>query len=530
LSARRSRRRDPVRLEVFHHLFAAACEEMGTTLMHSSFSPNIKERRDFSCALFDRAGRMIAQAAHLPVHLGSTPLCVQAAIAAAPMGRGDSVILNDHFLGGTHLPDVTFVTPVFLSSAAEPDFYCANRAHHADVGGHYPGSMAPSADIHGEGIRIPPTTLVKGGEIDHELLRLLLANMRVPAEREGDLLAQWSANRLGARRLEEMATAYGAAEVHERAAGLVDWTAALLRAVVGDLPRGEWSFEDELEEPGPGGANARIRLTMRRDRRGLELDFRATDDQVAGPVNTTRAVVVSAVFYVLRLLLPPETPSNDGVLRDVRILTREGSLVDARYPAAVAAGNVETSQRLVDVLLGALARALPGRIPAASAGTMSNVTFGAQESPTGPAFTYYETIGGGAGGGPAGPGAHALQTHMTNTLNTPVEAIETHIPVRLVAHTVRRDSGGAGAAAGGDGIVKRFRFLADVRAGWVAERQLNGPWGADGGAPGQPGSASYRRAGDRRDRRLAGKATISLEAGSELELRTPGGGGYGPPR
>jgi N-methylhydantoinase B len=532
LAARRPRprRSDPVRLEVFHHLFAAAAEEMGATLMRSSFSTNIRERRDFSCALFDDKARMIAQAAHLPVHLGSTPLCVAAAIDAVRMEPGDAVILNDPFAGGTHLPDITLVSPVFLRGSRRPDFYCANRAHHADVGGARPGSMAPVADVHGEGLRIPPLRLVAGGRIERPTLRLILANVRVPREREGDLLAQWSANRVGARRLEEMAEEHGAAALRRHAAGLMGWTESLTRAFLGGLPDAHAAFEDELESPVAGGArNARLVVAL--DKRGdtLAVDLSGTDPQVAGPINTTRAVALSAVFYVLRLFLPDEAPSNDGVLRPVSVRTEPGTIVDARYPAAVAAGNVETSQRLVDVLLGAFAEFLPERIPAASAGTMSNLTLGGAEGTAAErTFAYYETLPGGAGGGPDGPGASALQTHMTNTRNTPIEELERDLPVRVQKCTVRRGSGGAGRHRGGDGIEKRLRFLAPVSVGWIAERQTRGPWGRAGGRAGAPGRAAYRLPGEAQEHELAGKQALDLPAGAELELWTPGGGGWGP--
>jgi len=518
---------DRVRLEVFHHLFAAAAEEMGVSLMRSSFSPNIKERRDFSCSLFDSRGRAIAQAAHLPVHLGSAPLSLAAAMAAVEMQPGDAVVLNDPFEGGTHLPDITLVSPVFLAGSRRPDFYCVNRAHHADVGGAFPGSMAPANDVHGEGIRIPPVRLVRGGALDRELLRLLLANMRVPREREGDLLAQLAANRVGERRLLAMAEEHGRDEVRARGEQLMTWAEELVRSVVRGLPHGVYNFEDELEAPCPGAdRNVRIRLRLETRADGLVFDFRATDPETTGSVNTVRAVTMSAVFYVMRLLLPPGTPTNDGVMRCVRVLTTPRTVVDARYPAAVAAGNVETSQRLVDVALGALAQVLPDRIPAASAGTMSNLTFG-DAGRSGSSFAYYETIAGGAGASASGPGQHAVQTHMTNTRNTPIEALETHYPARVVSYTVRRGSGGAGRHAGGDGVVRRLRFLAPVRVGWVAERQSEGPWGLAGGEPGKPGRAFYRVDGERRNTRLPGKAGIELPAGSELEVRTPGGGGYG---
>lgn len=512
---------DRLRLEVFHHLFAAAAEEMGESLMRSAFSPNIKERRDFSCALFDAEGRMVAQAAHLPVHLGAAPLSVRAVLDALRPERGDAILLNDPFTGGTHLPDLTLVSPVFLEGEDAPRFYCANRAHHADVGGHHPGSMAPSRDVHGEGLRIPPVRLVRGGEVDDEVLELLLANMRVRRERRGDLLAQWAANRVGEARLAEMCAANGADEVSRRAGDLLEWTGALTARLVAELPDGAWSFEDALEGAKHGPAVIRLRLEKRGRR--LVADFTDTDRQADGAVNTTRAVAVSAVFYCLRLLLPPGTPTNEGVLRGVEVRTRPGTLVDASYPAAVAAGNVETSQRLVDVVLGALAQALPGRLPAASAGTMSNLSFGGANGD----FAYYETIAGGAGGGPEGAGAHAVQTHMTNTRNTPVEALENELPVRVLSTTVRRGSGGAGAHPGGDGVRRRLRFLEAVRLSWIAERQARGPWGADGGADGAPGAARVRAAGDARDRKLRAPFSVDLDPGAEVELDTPGGGGHG---
>jgi len=525
---RRSAGLDPLRLDVFHHLFAAAAEEMGASLLRSSFSTNVRERRDFSCAIFDGAGRMIGQASHLPVHLGSTPLSVAAAIADCPMDPGDAVILNDPFRGGTHLPDVTLVSPVFLPGSRTPDFFCANRAHHADVGGAHPGSMAKAADVHGEGLRIPPVRLVRGGAVDRDVLALVLANMRVPAEREGDLVAQWSANRIGAVRLAEMAAEHGRGEVRRRGAQLMDWTERLTRELLAGLPDGRWSFQDELEVPPDGGRpdeRARVRVAV--EKRGDELtcDFRGTDAASDSGLSAPRAVTMSAVFYVLRALLPRGTPANDGVLRPVTVLTRPGSLADAAYPCAVAAGNVETSQRLVDALLGALARAVPERVPAASAGTMSNFTFGGAWG--GREYVYYETLGGGAGAGPEGDGAHAVQTHMTNTRNTPIEAFEAAYPVRVLRLDVRRGSGGRGRSRGGDGLEKRCLFLGRARVSWTAERQERGPWGLAGGERGEPGAARLAVPDRRGWRRLPGKLSAELAPGTVLALRTPGGGGYG---
>jgi N-methylhydantoinase B len=520
-------RRRGHRLEVFHHLFAALCEEMGATLQRSSFSPNVKERRDFSCALFDGDARMIGQAAHLPVHLGSTPMSVRAALEAVPdLAPGDAVLLNDPYAGGTHLPDLTLVSPVFLPGRTRPDLFVANRAHHADVGGATPGSMAPAPDVHGEGLVIPPVRLVRGGAVDRDVLALLLANMRVPREREGDLYAQWSANRLGVRRALALVGEHGAAEVLARGAELLDWTADLTAAALAGLPDGEYAFEDELEEPRAPGGTARLRAQLAKRGARLTVDLRGSDAVPESPLNTVRAVAVSAVFYVLRTLLPPGTPTNEGVLRHALVLTRPGTLVDAVYPSGVAAGNVETSQRLVDVLLGALARAAPERVAAASAGTMSNLTFGGVDG-RGERFTYYETIAGGAGAGPTRAGRSAVQTHMTNTRNTPVEALEAALPVRVLAVRVRRRSGGAGARRGGDGVEKVLRFLAPVRLAWVAQRGARGPWGLAGGKAGRPGAGLVRRGAGARRRALSTQHAHALAAGDEVVLRTPGGGGHG---
>ncbi|TAJ10475.1 MAG: hydantoinase B/oxoprolinase family protein [Planctomycetota bacterium] len=499
---------------------------MGAALIRASFSPNIKERRDLSCALFDARGRMIAQAAHLPVHLGSAPLSVQAAIAAVPMQPDDAVLLNDPYQGGTHLPDLTLVSPVFLAGERRPSFYVANRAHHADVGGAAPGSMAPARDIHGEGLRIPPLKLVRGGRFDRPILELLLANMRVPREREADLDAQWAANRAGARRLAELCAEHGRAVLVRRAAELLEWSARACRAELALLPRGRFEVEDVLEVPGASRDGlARIRLRLELARSGATFDFRTTDDQLESPLNTVHAVVVSAVLYALRLLLPAHTPTNDGVLAPVRVRTRRGSLVDACYPAPVAAGNVETSQRLVDVILAGFDRALPGRLPAASSGTMANLSFGGHDA-RGAAFTYYETIAGGAGAGPERDGQSAVHTHMTNTRNTPIEAFELAFPARVERLDVRRGSGGRGARRGGDGVEKVVRFLAPVRGAWVAERSLAGPIGRAGGARGACSEAELALDGAPK-RRLGSKAAFDAPAGARLTVRTPGGGGHG---
>ncbi|MDE0894974.1 MAG: hydantoinase B/oxoprolinase family protein [Planctomycetota bacterium] len=529
---------EKLRVLVFHHLFAAVCEEMGEALLRSAFSANIKERRDFSCALFDAAGSMVAQAAHLPVHLGSTPLSVRAAMELGPFTPGDTVVLNDPFAGGTHLPDITLVTPVFLEGRQTPDFYVAGRAHHADVGGTHPGSMGPSNDIHGEGLRIPPLFLMKGGEVNHTLLQIVRANMRVPDEREADLLAQLSANRVGAKRLGELAERHGRKELLRQAGGLLEWTASLLESALSKLAGKaghlKLKFKDELELPGGEGIPLAVviridRLDGQDGKHHVTFDLTEIDKAIPGPANAPRAVTLSAVFYVLRLLLPPGTPTNDGILSQVDVRTTPGSFVDASYPSAVSAGNVETSQRLVDLLLGAFSNAprLRDVIPAASAGTMSNLTFGAVGGKGTRAFAHYETIAGGAGASAQGGGEHAVQTHMTNTRNTPIESLEVHDPVRIVSYTVRRGSGGKGAFSGGDGLLRRLRFLVPARLSWVAQRGHRGPWGLAGGGAGKTGGARLYRGGRGRAVHLGIQASIEVAALDEVELQTPGGGGYG---
>lgn len=520
------------RLEVFDQLFASVAEEMGAALARAASSANIKERRDFSCALFDADGRMIAQAAHIPIHLGSMPACVAAARADVEFEPGDAVLLNDPYRGGTHLPDVTLVTPIFLTGRSRPDFYAANRAHHADVGGAHPGSMAPAHDLHGEGLVIPPTKWISRGTPDRALTRLLLANMRVPKEREGDLLAQWAANRVAERRLAELARELSVRELARAASDLLGWSAELARDFVRSLPARRARFEDvlEVDVPDADGRDVRIAVELVRRRDRLSVDFRASAPQVAAPINTPRAVAVSAVFYVLRLFVGERTvavPTNEGLLAPVEISTRPGSVVDARYPAPVAAGNVETSQRLVDVLLGAFGELQPDRAPAASAGTMSNLSFGGSR-PNGERFTYYETIAGGAGASRTHAGASGVHTHMTNTRNTPVEAFELAFPARVVAYALRRESGGAGARRGGDGLAKRVRFLAPVHAAWIADRARRGPWGIRGGRGGASSRAVWHAAAGQ-GRALPSKVSLPLAAGDELELWTPGGGGFGKP-
>jgi len=515
---------DPVALEIANHRLAGIAEEMGVVLGRTALSPNIRERRDYSCAIFDGRGNLVAQAAHIPVHLGSTPLSVRAAIASVPMGPGDVAILNDPFAGGTHLPDVTVVAPVFAAGARRPFAYVANRAHHADVGGMTPGSMPLATEIFQEGLRLPPVRLVAAGRLVHEVVALFLANSRVPGEREGDLLAQWAALRVGAERLREVAArAGGVAALGRQMAALQDYSAALMRATLAAIPRGSYRAADVLDDDGFDRTRIRIAVRIVVGRGRAVVDFAGSAPQTRGPVNANLAVTRSAVLYVFTALAREPIPPNEGLARPLAIRAPAGSVVNARFPAAVAGGNVETSQRIVDVVLRALARALPDRIPAASAGSMSNVALGGVAG--GRAFAYYETIAGGAGAGPGGPGASAIHTHMTNTLNTPVEALEAYYPLRVRRYAIRPGSGGAGRHRGGCGVVREIELRAPAEVTLLGERRRVPPYGLRGGGAGAPGRDALVHAG--RTRRLPSKATVTLAAGDRLRVETPGGGGFG---
>ncbi len=513
---------DAIRLEVFRHLFSSVAEEMGAVLMRTAFSANIKERRDLSCAVLSADAETIAQAEHIPVHLGSVPLSAQAVLEDLELRPGDTVLLNDPYRGGTHLPDLTAVTPVFWRRRLE--MLVVNRAHHADIGGSAPGSMGLTRHVIEEGLRIPPLKVVSRGELQHDVWALLLANVRTPFERVGDLEAQLAANAAGVHRLEEMLARYGRRELHEAGAALRDHAEAKMRALIRELPDGRFTFEDVLDDDGFGHRDVPIRVAISIRRDTMVFDFTGSSPQVPGSLNANRAITLSAVFYVLRLLASDDLPANSGLLRPVEMVLPKRSIVNAEFPAPVAGGNVETSQRIVDVLLGALARALPDRIPAASAGTMNNVAFGGEDE-QGRAFTYYETIAGGMGGRPSAPGLSAVQTHMTNTLNTPIEAFETAFPVEVRSYRIRRGSGGAGRRAGGDGVEKTLRFRVPVDLSLMTERRRHPPYGLAGGQPGATGENEHRHRGRRQP--LPGKCRVSLEAGDELVIRTPGGGGHG---
>lgn len=506
---------DPVTLEVARNRLAAVADEMGIVLRKTSLSPNIKERADCSAAVFDARGEMLAQAEHIPVHLGSMPESVAACVRAFDPAPGMQYAVNDPFAGGTHLNDLTLVQPVFHGPALIG--WVANRAHHADVGGEAPGSMpAHATRIDQEGHRVPPTVAVSGGEWDETFSEPFIDASRTSWERRGDLAAQIGANSVGARRLQEIASAEGPDRLEEVGTALLDYGERRTAAAIGGLPDGTYEFVDFMEHD---EADVAIRVRVVVDGESLVADFSDSDDQVASNFNAVEAVTRSCLYYAVRVATDPTIPANGGCYRPIRLVTRPGSLVDATFPAAVAAGNVETAQRIADTLLGALAGAAPNRVPAASQGTMNNVLIGNDE------FTYYETVAGGQGARPDRNGQSGIHTGMTNTENTPIESLELHYPFRVERYTLRRGSGGGGRFRGGEGIERQIRFEAPATLSLMGERRRHRPWGLAGGEPGATAEDWLIRDGDRE--RLPGKVTVDVEPGDRLLVLTPGGGGWG---
>jgi N-methylhydantoinase B len=557
---------DPVELEVFKNLYHSIAEEMGAALRRTSFSPNIKERRDYSCAVFDSAGQVIAMGDHMPVHLGSMPMSVAAAMQQCKLEPGDIVMLNDPFRGGTHLPDITLVMPLFIKAAktnrsAAPDFYVASRAHHADVGGTYPGSMGPCREIYQEGLRIPPVKIMRGGKLVADVLDLLLNNVRTPEEREGDLEAQIAACQTGARRLQEICARYGVARAKKAATNLLFYSEEMMRAFLRTIPPGRYQAEDFLDDDGVEDKPVRIAVTIQvnpkkksrvetrlasfpsaQDKKPqVTIDFTGSDPQVQGAINAVEAITYSACFYVFRCLLRDDVPATSGLMRPIRVIAPSGTVVNAKPPAAVAGGNVETSQRIVDVLLKALAQAIPDRIPAAASGTMNNLTIGgidlrigdlrlndlrSGDRRRGEPFAYYETIAGGMGASSIKDGVSGVHTHMTNSLNTPAEALEYAYPIRLRKYSLRSNSGGEGLHTGGDGIVREIEVLTDVQVTLLADRRSRGPYGLFGGDDGAPGRTLIVRL-DGSEENIPGKASVRLHTGERIRIESPGGGGWG---
>ena len=552
-------RRDPIELEVFKHLFHAIAEEMGAALRHTAFSPNIKERRDYSCAIFDGAGAALAMGDHMPVHLGSMPLSVHAAITQMKLRPGDVCMLNDPFCGGTHLPDITVVAPVFIGRTkrgASPDFFVASRAHHADVGGSYAGSMGPCREIYQEGLRIPPVKIVRDGKIDREILAMVLNNVRTAEEREGDLSAQLGACHTGITRLEELCRRYGLPRVQSAARNLLLYSEEMMRAFLATIPPGTYAAEDFLDDDGVRDEPVRIQVKITFPRAGSDhgsaaltqgrrkdgapggtaraawqavvVDFTGSSPQAEGSINAVEAITYSACFYVFRCLLREDVPATAGLMRPIRLVAPPGTVVNARPPAAVAGGNVETSQRIVDVLLRALAQAIPDRIPAASSGTMNNLTVGGMDVRSGDAvpFAYYETIAGGSGASPGHDGVSGVHTHMTNSLNTPAEALEYAYPFRVTRYALRVGSGGDGARRGGDGVVREIEVLTDATVTILSDRRKTRPYGLAGGSSGRSGRTEvFRRDGS--TELLPGKGSTRLRQNERVCVESPGGGGWG---
>ena len=545
--------RDPIESEIFKNLYHSIAEEMGAALRRTAFSPNIKERRDYSCAVFDSNGEVIAMGDHMPVHLGSMPMSVRAAIERCELGLGDMVMLNDPFAGGTHLPDITLVAPVFVGTrrtwlrrlGGRPDFYVASRAHHADVGGTYPGSMGLCREIYQEGFRIPPVKIMRGGRIDRDVLALLVTNVRTPQEREGDLGAQIAACHTGATRLRAICSRYGLPRAKRAAAELLDYSEVMMRAFLAQVPPGTYRAEDFLDNDGVSEKAVKIVVAVSVHAHGrthqgsptfsragvpappwVSVDFSGSNPQVEGSVNAVEAITCSACFYVFRCLLQEEVPATAGLMRPIRVVAPAGTVVNARPPVAVAGGNVETSQRIVDLLLRALAQAMPERIPAAAAGTMNNLTIGGIDPRTGEPFAYYETIAGGMGARPTKDGVSGVHTHMTNSLNTPAEALEYAYPLRVRRYALRSNSGGAGKFRGGDGIVREIELLTDSEVTLLADRRMHGPWGLNGGADGAVGRAAIVRT-DGTCVALPGKFNVRLRKGERIRIESPGGGGWG---
>jgi N-methylhydantoinase B len=535
---------DPTTLEIYRALFTSVAEEMGVALRRTAFSPNIKERRDYSCAVFDAAGRVIAQGDHMPVHLGSMPMAVAAALEEIEIAPGDVVALNDPFAGGTHLPDVTLVSGVFserrgkrgerktvrtdsgstrrpLSPSHFPLFYVANRAHHADIGGATPGSMGLATDIYGEGIRIPPIRLVRNGVLDRDTMRLLLANVRGNVERRGDFDAQIGSLKTGTARLLEIVERRGVKEASEYASQLIAYSARLMRHTIAAIPDGSYEAEDALDDDGVEDRAVPIRVRVEIKDERASIDFTGSAPQVIGALNAVEAITVSAVSYVFRCLVGGEVPASAGLMEPIEVIAPRGTVVNANPPASVAGGNVETSQRIVDVLFKALATALPDRIPAASQGTMNNLTIGGIDTRTGAEFSYYETVAGGMGARPAFDGMSGVHTHMTNSLNTPAEALEYAYPLRVREYRLRKGSGGEGKQRGGDGVIREIETLVPSRMSLLADRRKRGPYGLHGGSDGKAGRNKVG------NREIASKGSHELKAGDRIRIETPGGGGWG---
>ncbi len=513
-------------LEIYQNILSSIAEEMGVVLIRAGFSPNIKERRDLSCAIFLANGDMVAQAAHIPIHLASMSFAVRAVLDMPEINDGDILILNDPFRGGTHLPDITCIMPVFHNEKLE--FFVASRAHHADIGGLTPGSMPLSTSIDEEGILISPSKLYKKGKLNRKLFNEILDSTRDPEEREGDFKAQVGAIKLGEKRIRETIKKYSLEKLKQAGAELLDYSEKMMKEVTRQIPDGKYEFEDYLDNDGAGTNKIPIKAKITIKGSRAKVDFRGSSKQVKGNLNAPYSVTTAAAIYVFQCLAPLTMPLNSGPLRVVEIIVDDNSILNAKYPSAVVGGNVETSQRVVDVVFGALSKAVPNKVPAASAGSMSNFTFGGVNPRTQRGYAYYETIAGGMGGRLGLDGVAAVQTHMTNTLNTPVESLERELPVILNLYSIRKNSGGKGRYNGGDSIVREYKFLSTATVSMITERRNYAPYGIVGGKPGKKGKNTLIRG--KKENILKPKATFEVKKGDSIRIETPAGGGWGKPR
>lgn len=514
---------DPIRLEIFRSLFSAVAEEMGATLMRSASSPNIKERRDYSCAIFTGKGELVAQGEHMPVHLGSMPLSVKSALEIIAFQPGDIVVLNDPYQGGTHLPDITMIAPVYVEHQNEPGFFVASRAHHADVGGMSAGSMPLATEIYQEGQIIPPIKWVASGKPNLDLQRLFLNNIRTPEERSEDLSAQVASLKVGEKRVGELIARYGFEEIDNFMHQVMDYSTTLMESELKEMPDGQYSAEDYLDDDGISDKKVKIACTITIQEKKTTIDFSESDRQVRGSLNAVFAITYSATVYCFRSLATTNIPVNDGCFRPLQVIAPEGTVVNAVSPSAVAGGNVETSQRIVDVVLKTLAKVIPERVPAASQGTMNNLAIGGTDS-NGEPFGYYETLAGGMGGRPEKPGISGIHTHMTNTMNTPIEALEIAYPFRVTEYRFRNGSGGAGKQRGGDGLIRTMELLTDAQVTVLSERRKTQPYGLQGGKPGSAGR-NIITSGDQNSE-MPSKFNKYVRAGEQIRIETPGGGGF----
>ena len=516
----------PFELEIYQNILSSIAEEMGMVLIRAGFSPNIKERRDLSCAIFQSNGDMIAQAAHIPIHLASMSFAVRAVLDMPEIDEGDILILNDPFKGGTHLPDITCIMPVFYNKKLE--FFVASRAHHADIGGLTPGSMPLSTSIDQEGVLISPSKLYRKGKLNKKLFNEILNSTRDPEEREGDFNAQIGAIELGEKRVKETIKKYSLKKLKQAGNELLDYSQKIMKEVIKQIPDGTYEFEDYLDNDGVGTKKIPIKAKVIIKGRSAKVDLRGSSRQVKGNLNAPYSVTTAAVIYVFQCLAPSSMPLNSGPLRAVEIIVGDDSILNAKYPAAVVGGNVETSQRVVDAVFGALSKAVPKKVPAASAGSMSNFTFGGVNPRTGKNFAYYETIAGGMGARFGLDGVSAVQTHMTNTLNTPVESLERELPVMLNSYSIKKNSGGRGKFKGGNSIIREYKFLSEATVSMITERRRFAPYGIEGGKPGKKGKNTLIRRN--KATQIEPKASFEVKNGDSIRIETPAGGGWGKPK